>query len=159
MINRIEGKYDEWISVKDIPKDAEIDDSVQMLYVDTRDFAIGWNFEQPNYYENAECGYKCNTNNGLEKLRNLFSVSNRSKYMISKSEIISWLDDLCKKTGGHDEEWRCLEANLKNCMNWNLKYIRFVRNPKIPDEFVACNNYMYPIEWREVIKNIIHREY
>ena len=159
MINRIEGEYDGWVSVKDISMDAEIDDSVQILYVDTRDFAVGWNLEQPNYYENANCGYESNTNNGLEKLRNLFSVSNRSEYTISKSEIISWLDDLCKKTGGYDEEWRCLEANLKNCMNWNLKYIRFVRNPKIPDEFVACNNYMYPIEWREVIKNIIHREY
>lgn len=159
MINRIEGEYDGWVSVKDISMDAEIDDSVQIIYVDTRDFAVGWNLEQPNYYENAKCGYESNTNNGLKKLRNLFSVSNRSKYTISKSEIISWLDDLCKKTGGYDEEWRCLEANLKNCMNWNLKYIRFVRNPKIPDEFVACNNYMYPIEWREVIKNIIHREY
>ena len=40
-------------------------------------------------------------------------------------------------------------------MNWNLKYIRFVRNPKVPDEFVVCNSYMYPIEWRKVIKNII----
>ena len=159
MINRIEGEYDEWVSVKEISKDAEIDDSVQMLYVDTRDFAIGWNFEQPNYYENAECGYKCNTNNGLEKLRNLFYVSNRSKYTISKSEIISWLYDLYKETGGYDEEWRFLEANLKNCMNWNLKYIRFVRNPKIPNEFVVCNDYMYPIEWIEVIKNIIHREH
>ena len=53
MINRIEGEYDEWISVKDISKDAEIDDSVQMLYTDTRDFAIGWNFEQPEYYKDA----------------------------------------------------------------------------------------------------------
>ena len=155
MINRIEGEYDGWVSVKDISMDAEIDDSVQILYVDNRDFAVGWNLEQPNYYENAKCGYESNTNNGLEKLRNLFSVSNRSKYMISKSEIISWLDDLCKKTGGYDEEWRCLEANLKNCMNWNLKYIRFVRNPNVPDEFVVCNSYMYPIEWRKVIKNII----
>ena len=159
MINIIEGEYDEWVSVKDISMDAEIDDSVQILYVDTRDFAVGWNFEQPNYYENAKCGYERNSNNGLEKLRNLFYVSNRSKYTISKSEIISWLYDLYKETGGYDEEWRFLEANLKNCMNWNLKYIRFVRNPKIPDEFVVCNDYIYPIEWREVIKNIIHREY
>jgi hypothetical protein len=57
MINRIEGKYDEWVSVKDISKDAEIDDSVQILYADTTDFAVGWGFEQPNYYENAEFGY------------------------------------------------------------------------------------------------------
>lgn len=159
MINRIEGEYDKWVSVKDISRDAEIDDSVQILYVDTRDFAVGWNFEQPNYYENAKCGYERNSNNGLEKLRNLFYVSNRSKYTISKSEIISWLYDLYKETGGYDEEWRFLEANLKNCMNWNLKYIRFVRNSKIPNEFVVCNDYMYPIEWREVIKNIIHREH
>ena len=40
-----------------------------------------------------------------------------------------------------------------------MKYIRFVRNSKVPDEFVVCNNYMYPIEWREVIKNIIHKAY
>ena len=100
MINRIEGEYDEWVSVKDISKDAEIDDSVQMLYTDTRDFAVGWNFEQPNYYENAECGYERNTNNGLEKLRNLFYVSNRRKYTISKSEIISWLDEMCNETRG-----------------------------------------------------------
>ena len=155
MINRIEGEYDEWISVKDISKDAEIDDSVQMLYTDTRDFTVGWNFEQPEYYKDAECGFELNSNNGIEKLRNLLYVTNRSKYIISKSEIISWLDELCKETGGYDEEWRYLEANLKNCMNWNLKYIRFVRNPNVPDEFVVCNSYMYPIEWRKVIKNII----
>ena len=159
MIDRIEGEYDEWVSVNDISKDAEIEDSVQILYADSRDFALGWNFEQPNYYENAECVYERNTNKGLEKLRNLFYVSNRSKYTISKSEIISWLDELCKETGGYDTKWRFLEVNLKNCMNWNLKYIRFVRNPKVPDEFVVCNNYMYPIEWREVIKNIIPRAY
>ena len=155
MINRIEGEYDEWISVKDISKDAEIDDSVQMLYTDTRDFTVGWNFEQPEYYKDAECGFELNSNNGIEKLRNLLYVTNRSKYTISKSEIIPWIDELCKETGGYDEEWRYLEANLKNCMNWNLKYIRFVRNPNVPDEFVVCNSYMYPIEWRKVIKNII----
>ena len=58
MINRIEGEYDEWVSVKDISNDAEIDDSVQILYADTRDFAVGWRFEQPNYYENAEFRYE-----------------------------------------------------------------------------------------------------
>ena len=48
MIDRIEGEYDEWVSVNDISKDAEIDDSVQIIYVDTRYFSLGWNFEQPN---------------------------------------------------------------------------------------------------------------
>ena len=58
MINRIEGEYDEWVSVKEISKDAEIDDSVQMLYVDTRDFSLGWNFEQPNF---PKITFKINT--------------------------------------------------------------------------------------------------
>ena len=154
MIERIEGEYDEWISVNDISKDAEIDDSVQILYVDTRDFALGWNFKQPDYYPDADCGFERNSNIGLEKLRNLLHVTNRGRYTINKSEIISWIDELCKETGGYDLDWRYLEANLKNCKNGNLKYIRFVRNPNVPDEFIVCNNYMYPIEWREIIKNL-----
>ena len=103
MIDRIEGEYDEWVSITDISKDAEIDDSVQILYVDTRDFALGWNFEQPNYYENAACGSEYKTNNGLELINYSTRIAyhqnnklyiNISKYSRTTSKIQSQLKEL-----------------------------------------------------------------
>lgn len=158
MINKICGEYDEWVSVKDIDPNAEIDDTVQVLYCDTRDFAIGWNFKQPEMCKDPDCVYDRERNKGLQKLINLLYVDNRDKYVIQKFEIIKWLDDLCKETGGYETDWRCLEANVKNCGNWNLKYIRFVRNPNNPNEFIVCNDYMFPIHWKEVMPNI-EKEY
>lgn len=153
-INLIDGEYGSWVSVNHLNFDAEIADRVQVIYCDTRDFAIGWNFEKPKVHKNAKCGYECNQNKGLQRLYSLFTKENREKYTINKKDIIKWLDTLCKETGGYECDWRFLAADVKNCTNWDIKYIRFVRNDKNPDEFVVCNNYLFPIEYREIIKNL-----
>lgn len=154
MINKIEGEYDEWISVQQIDPNYEIDPSVQQIYCDTRDFAIGWNFEQPQIYENDECGYERRSNKGIKNLRNLFTIDNRHNYTINENEIITWLNELCLRTGGYDKDWRFLSADVKDCQDWDIKYIRFVRNPHKTDEFIVCNNYMQPIHWKEIIPNL-----
>ena len=150
----IDGEYPEWVCVNDIELDAEIADNVQVINCDTRDFAIGWQFEPPKVYQKAECNYEIWTNQGLSKLYNLFGKENREKYTINKKDIITWLDNLCKASGGYEEDWRFLTANVKGCTNWDIKYIRFVRNNKNKDEFIVCNAYMTPIEYREIIDNI-----
>lgn len=147
-------KYDEWVPVNNIDYDAEITDNIQMIYCDTRDFAIGFNDETPKIHKNPDCGYEYNQNKGLSKLYNLFGKTNREKYAIGKKDIIKWLDELCKASGGYENDWRFLTANVKNCENWEIKYIRFVRNNKNPDEFIVCNNYLFPIEYREIISNL-----
>ena len=84
----------------------------------------------------------------------VFSKTNRKSYAIRPEEIIPWLKELCEKTGGYNRDWRCLEAEVKDCDGWTLKYIRFVRNDKQPDEFIVCNSYLTPIKWKEVIPNL-----
>lgn len=64
------------------------------------------------------------------------------------------MDELCKKTGGYECEWRYLDADVDYCRGWDIKYIRFIRNNKNPDEFIVCNNYLFPIEYREIIDKI-----
>ena len=59
-INILDGEYENWVSVNDFDLNAEITDRVQVIYCDTRDFAICWNFEQPKINKNANCGYEYN---------------------------------------------------------------------------------------------------
>ncbi len=151
-------EYDHWLPVNSIAEDAEITDNVQMLYCDTRDFAIGFNDERPKIHKNPDCGFDRRWNEGLSKLYSLLKKSNREKSTINKKDILKWLDRLCMETGGYDEDWRYLSADVKNCDNWDIKYIRFVRNDKYPDEFIVCNNYMVPIHYNEIIDKL-HREH
>lgn len=153
-MNILDGVYDTWVSVENFNLDAEIADRVQVIYCDTRDFAIGWNFEKPKVYKNPNCGLEYNTNKGLSKLYSLFKKQNREKYTIDKKDILKWLNELCQKTGGYDKDWRYLEADVDYCRNWNLKYIRFIRNDKNPNEFIVCNNYMFPICYKEIMNNL-----
>ena len=66
-----------------------------------------------------------------------------------------WLDTLCMATGGYGIDWRYLEAAVKECVGWKLKYIRFVRNSENPNEFIVCNSYFCPVEYRKIIDNIV----
>ena len=142
----IDGEYTEWVSVHEIYLDADIADTVQVINCDTRDFAIGWLFERPSIHEKAE--FNC------KSLYSLIKKKNREKFSINKKDILTWLDSLCKATGGYNLDWRCVKANIKDCRWWNLKYIRFVRNEKSPVEFIVCNAYMQPIEYRKIIDNL-----
>lgn len=152
-INEICGTYESWIRLDKFNIDAEISDTVMQINVDTRDFALGWNFEHPKSFLNVTCGLESKSNKGLSKLYNLFTKSEetKEKYAINKQDILNWLNELCEKTGGFEKEWRYLSADVKNCSNWDIKYIRFVRNKKNLDEFIVCNSYYFPIEYKEVI--------
>ncbi len=156
-INILDGEYEDWVSVNDFDLNAEIADRVQVIYCDTRDFAIGWNFEQPKINKNANCGYEYNQNKGLQKFYQIAKKQDkekREKYTINKKDILKWLDELCKKTGGYECKWRYLDADVDYCRGWDIKYIRFIRNNKNPDEFIVCNNYLFPIEYRKIIDKI-----
>lgn len=153
MIEKITGEYDRWVRIKNMAENIKIEDNVQVMSCDTRDFAMGWQFEQPkisNYHNDIY-------NEGIKNLLNLYRVSNRDKYIIPKTNIIKWLTDLCEKTGGTALEWRYVEAKVRHCENWALKYIRFVRDIENSDNFIVCNSYMQPIHWKEIIPKLNKR--
>lgn len=146
---------DNWVSLKSFSDPVTVREDTQTIHCDTRDFHIISGTEKPKICKNAECNYEHRRNEGLRKLYNLLSKTNRESYAIRPGEIIPWLKELCKATGGYEKDWRCLESNVKDCDGWNLKYIRFIRNDKQPDEFIVCNSYLTPIKWREVIPNLV----
>ena len=148
----IDGEYDEWVPLKQIADDATIVDDVQTIFCDTRDFALGWNFEKLEPYKNANCGLEVRSNEGLARAQRIAQSKSRRDYLIGASKIVSWLKKLCEKSGGYDEDWRCLAADVRGCTGWNIKYIRFVRHDN--GRFMVCNAYWYPIKWRKVLGNI-----
>jgi hypothetical protein len=145
---------DNWLPLKGFSKDAEIDEKVQMLHCDTRDFHIIGSNEKPKVHEKPDCNYEYWRNEGLNKFNNLIYKPNRENYAIKPNEIIPWLLQLCEATGGFDKNWRCINADVKNCGGWNLKYVRFIRNNRQPDEFIVCNSYLMPVHYKEVIPNL-----
>ena len=145
---------DNWVSIKNLSDQVVVREDTQVIHCDTRDFHIISSTEKPKICKDAVCNYEIWRNEGLKKLYNLLSKTSRENYTIRPEEIIPWLKELCETTGGHDRDWRCLEAEVKNCDGWTLKYIRFIRNDKQKDEFIVCNSYMTPIKWKEVIPNL-----
>lgn len=137
-------EHDDWVLVNNMSLDAEILDKVQVIYCDTRDFAITWspNVPKDEHYIASYCTFF------------QFLEEDRDKYVINKKDILKWINKLCEEAGGYEYTWRFLSANLKECTNWDIKYIRFVRNNKNPEEFIVCNSYFHPIEYREIIKNL-----
>lgn len=148
----IDGEYEDWVPLKQIVDDVKIADTVMTISCDTRDFALGWNFKKPEPYRKAECGLENRTNEGLARARRIEHSKALGDYLIEPGEIVPWLKKLCEKSGGYDEDWRMLHANLDGCRDWNIKYIRFVRHDSI--RFMVCNAYWYPIKWRKILDNL-----
>lgn len=148
----IDGEYEDWVPLKIIVDDAKIVDEVQTISCDTRDFALGWSFEKPGPFMKAECGLEVRSNEGLARVRRIEHSKALGDYLIEPREIVPWLKKLCEKSGGYDEDWRMLHANLDGCRDWNIKYIRFVRHDSI--RFMVCNAYWYPIKWRKILDNL-----
>lgn len=144
-----------WLPIGTFASDAEIADDVQVIHCDTRDFYILASQNKPEIVKGADCNWEDWHNKGLSRLHKLFTKTNREKYAISRNEILGWLKNLCEETGGYERDWRCLESDVKDCGCWNLKYVNFVRNDKDRDEFIVCNAYMTPIQYREVIPNLV----
>lgn len=157
VLNIIDGEYDEWVPLKQIADDAKIANTVKTLSCDTRDFALGWNFKRPEPFKRAECGLEVRTNDGLARARRIEQSRSISDYLIDPDEIVPWLKKLCEKTGGYDEDWRFLTANVKGCTDWDIKYIRFVHHDS--GRFMVCNAYWHPIKWRNVLGNISRLNY
>ena len=152
ILNVISGEYDDWVPLQRIDDEATIVDDVQTISCDTRDFALGWNFKKPEPYKKAECGLKVRSNEGLARVQRIAQSKSLGDYLIEPGEIVPWLKKLCEKSGGYDEDWRYLAADVKDCMDWDIKYIRFIRHDC--EHFMVCNAYWYPIKWRKVLENI-----
>lgn len=148
----ISGEYDDWVPLQRIDDDAKIVDEVQTISCDTRDFALGWNFKKPEPYKKAECGLENRTNEGLARVRRIEHSKALQDYLIEPGEIVPWLKKLCEKSGGYDEEWRCLTASVEGCTDWHIKYIRFMRHDS--GRFMVCNAYWWPIKWRKILDNL-----
>jgi len=151
VLSVIDGEYDEWVLLKRIIDDVVVAEHVQTISCDTRDFALGWNFEKLQPYKKAECGLEVRTNEGLTRIRRIQNSSAISEYLIEVSEIIPWLKQLCEKSGGYEEDWRMLSADVKGCTDWDIKYIRFVRHG---NKFMVCNAYWMPVKWRKILANL-----
>lgn len=159
-IRTIEGiiPIDEWISIENILDDIIINDIIQAIHCDTRDFFIMHTLNKPKAYKKANCGLEYESNKGLSKLYKVIKKQDK-RYLIDKTEIIKWLKELCEITGGYNKVWRFIDCNLENCSNWNLKYIRFIKNDKSNNTFVVCNSYFYPIEYKKIVDNLIKNDY
>ena len=84
----IDGEYDEWVPLKQIDDDATIANSVKTISCDTRDFALGWNFKQPEPFEKAVCGLEVRTNEGIARARRIQQSPSLSDYLIEPNEIV-----------------------------------------------------------------------
>lgn len=142
----------EWEALKTTPNDMEFGKDIQAIHCDTKDFYILRSLNKPEFNKNPRCNYEYWRNEGIKRINSLLKQKNRSNYAISSKEIIPWLKQLCEKTDGYDRDWRYLEADVKNCRNWELKYIRFIRNNNVEDEFIVCNSYLTPIHYKEVLE-------
>lgn len=151
MLKKIERDCCEWIALNRIDKEVVIAENVQVISCDTRDFALSWSFKQPEPYKKANCNYEFWANEGLQMIQRLKQEGGLEEYLIEPNEIVSWLVDVCQKSGGFEEDWRFLTAKVERCSDWQIKYIRFVRHGSL---FIVCNSYMQPIQWRLVIDNI-----
>lgn len=148
----IDGEYDEWVPLKRIVDDVAIADAVQTIYCDTRDFALGWNFKPLVPFKKASCGLERRTNEGLARMRRLKDSPAIGDYLIECNEIVPWLKRLCEESGGYDEDWRMLTANIDGCRDWDIKYIRFVRHES--GRFMVCNSYWMPVKWHKILNNL-----
>lgn len=86
----------------------EITDEVSFISVDTRDFHWLLEKETPNGYTKE------------------IAVNADDKYLVSMEDMIEWISDLKKKTGG-DGDWRHIELKNGHGGDRWLKYVWFVR--------------------------------
>lgn len=86
----------------------EITDEVSFISVDTRDFHWLLETETPNEYAKET------------------AMNADDKYLVSIEDMIKWIGDLKKKTGG-DGNWRHIELKNGHGGDRWLKYVWFVR--------------------------------
>ena len=85
IIRTIDGEYDDWVSLQRLDaQTTTIADTVQTISCDTRDFALGWNFNQPERYEDDSCGLKHRSNEGLAHMAELMAKGDMQPYVIEQ---------------------------------------------------------------------------
>lgn len=98
-------KLNEWIPLSEV---STIPEEVQFINCDTRDFHVFLSTEIPNEYTKE------------------IAVNADDKYLVSIEDMIEWISDLKKKTGG-DGDWRHIELKNGHGGDRWLKYVWFVR--------------------------------
>lgn len=104
-----------------------LDTKFNLFSVDTRDFHVGYTFDEPK------------TLNKIIK-----ETKYRTRFFYTLEELKETLDYLFVESGG-EQEWRFLsvEFNDKRLYNWNLKYLRIYRidfNHSSEPMFIICNS-------------------
>ena len=111
---------------------------LKRLWVDTRDFCIGYSKDDFDPHE----------------LSRELVIALKSGHpfcsLLPQVDLIKWLTELRDASGGK-ADWRSLYADLDGCRGWDLKYIRMAA---YEDKFIVCNSLWYPIEWNRIIHKI-----
>ena len=130
-----------WMPLHEAP---DVSPFIIAIHCDTRDFAVMYSFTTCTQYDHNE----------VCRLRNSSKIN--EKFLIKECEILPWLKEMERVSGGRNE-WRCLNfTHVKTEMGW-LKYIRFYR---YKDEmFVVCDSYSTPFDWRGCNEQTIEKEY
>ncbi len=145
--------FKDWVQINNLDSKMEIPLEVFTIHCDTRDFALTWNKEKPELDSNVRTNGEAWRNEGLLEIKHLLTKSNKEKYLINQTEIISWLNDLSEASGGNSKTWRHLSSNIiRHGNGWELKYIRFYRYDN--SNFIVCSDHYYPIHYKELINNI-----
>lgn len=132
---------DTWMPIHEA---SEAEPLVTAIHCDTRDFAVMY-----SHTTYTRQDYK-------EVYRMLHGGKINEKFLIPKSEILPWLKEMERISGGRNE-WRCLNfTHVKTELGW-LKYIRFYRYKG--DMFVVCDSYSTPFDWRGCNEYTIEKEY
>lgn len=126
---------EEWVNIENFDTDnIEIQNNVQCIHCDTRDFHIIANVS-PN-----------------DK-----GIKDRVKYpnsVIKDTEVFKFLKNLYDKLGGKSI-WQMVENPKDTSANkfWRYKYLRFYR--VTIDEFIVADNYGNAIDYKNLLENAI----
>ena len=134
-------KLDEWYPIEYFQY---IPNGVTAIHCDTRDFYM------------IIRNYKIEKDIDKDLYRLLHGAKINERFLIKRSEIISWLKTIEEISGGKCQ-WRCLNfTTIKTKLGW-LKYIRMYYYKD--DYFVVCDGYGEPIEWNAMNDETLEKEY
>lgn len=134
-----------WSSIEFRKKYTPIEEHVNAIHCDTRDFAIAYSMDA--IVKNKG---KISGDNVYEMLQG--EIEN--DYLMHQDMILDWLESLETMSGGQCE-WRCLNFKGIYSNGW-LKYIRFYRYRD--NMFVVCDWLANPIKWELCTEENLEKE-
>lgn len=130
-----------WTSITEAPA---VDPLITAIHCDTRDFAMTYSYTTYTKEDHKDV------------FRLLHGGKINEKFLIEKEEILPWLAEMERISGGRNK-WRCLNfTHIKTALGW-LKYISFYRYTD--NTFVVCDSYSTPIDWQGCNEQTIEKEY